>query len=63
MRIYVKPKSKTEQELLEVLRTYGIAPVRATDKDGAYYDVTPPKYWEANRRTVFRRAIRRFEPR
>ncbi len=63
MRIYVTPKSKIEQELLEVLRSYGMAPVRAADKDGTYYDVTPPKYWLSNRRTVFRRAIHRFGPR
>ncbi len=46
------------QATLTFLQTWGLEPVLEKDKDGQYFDVSPPHYWMANRRTRFAAALK-----
>ena len=46
------------QDTLSFLRTWGLDPVLEKDKAGQYFDVSPPDYWLANRRTRFAAALK-----
>jgi hypothetical protein len=61
MRLYVKPHSKLEATVLDLLLAYGLKPSRQEDQRGVYYDVTPPEYWSKYRKYRFLEAVHRVK--
>jgi hypothetical protein len=59
MRVYVKPKSKAEQAVAELLQAYGIKPSTGSDAQGPYRDFDLPEHWNRSRREKFTEAIQR----
>ena len=46
------------QEMLLVLKIYGIDPAPRKDGNRTFFDVSMPKYWSADRRKHFQKTLR-----
>lgn len=52
------PRCEKYQDLREFVHIWGFKEELVTDKDGQYFDVTPPDYWLDNRRMRFAHALK-----
>ena len=52
------PKCKMRQEMLLVLKIYGIDPAPRKDGNRTFFGVSMPEYWSADRRKHFQKTLR-----
>jgi hypothetical protein len=63
MRIYVRPKSKADLTVQDLIRVFGATATSGRDSGGAFYDVALPPHWIKYRRERFEEAIKRAQAR
>jgi|GEM_PF-7006714 len=54
-------KCKKRQVTLDFLKLWGLPSTSGTDKQGTFFDVTPPDYWLGERRKTFVKALERVK--